>query len=185
MTIEYLLCTFDSCTFDFRQYINFKRNPMRKIFWFLVVAVLAFSFAACSDDDKKDDKTIAEKIAGVYTGTFTVTQEDGTPLGDPMENQKVYITATGEQTVDLELKDFKFGVVPVGNLKVANVQVKENGDVNGNAQDVPIMNGLIKAELTLAGKVKDNKADLTINVEAPLTPGGDPIVMHVTFAGKL
>lgn len=156
---------------------------MRKNLWLLVIAVLTLGFAACSDD-KKDDKTNAEKIAGTYTGTITVTQDDGSQLGDPMEDQKIYIMATGDNTVTLELKDFQFGTIPVGDLKVPGVVVKDNGEVNGSATGVPIMGGMINADLTVTGKVKDNKADLLIDVNAPLAPGSDPIVMHVTFAGS-
>ena len=67
---------------------------MRKNLWLLVVAVLLFVFAACSDD--KDDKDVAGEIAGTYVGTITVTQADGSEMGDPMENQKIYITRKGD-----------------------------------------------------------------------------------------
>lgn len=156
---------------------------MRKNLWLLIVAVLTLGFAACSNDDN-DDKTNAEKIAGTYTGTIKVTQEDGSQLGDPMANQKIYMMATGDNTVTLELKDFQFGSIPVGDLKVPGVTVKDNGDVAGSATGVPIMGGMISADLTVTGKVKDNKADLLIDVNAPLAPGTDPIVMHVTFVGS-
>ena len=74
---------------------------MRKNLWLLVVATLLFIFAACSDD--KDDKDIAGEIAGTYVGTITVTQEDGSEMGDPMENQKIYITRKGNNQLDVEL----------------------------------------------------------------------------------
>ncbi len=154
---------------------------MRKNLWLLVVAALLFIFAACSDD--KDDKDIAGEIAGTYAGTITVTQEDGSKMGDPMENQKIYITRKGNNQVDLELKDFQFGDVPVGALTVPAVEVADNGLVAGNASQVSVMGGAIKAGLKVSGTIKDNKADLLIIVEAPLVPGGESIKMNVTFKG--
>ena len=154
---------------------------MRKNLWLLVVAVLLFVFAACSDD--KDDKDVAGEIAGTYVGTITVTQADGSEMGDPMENQKIYITRKGDNQVDLELKDFQFGDVPVGTLITSAVEVADNGLVAGNASQVPIMGGAMKADLKVSGTIKDNKADLLIIVDAPLVPGGESMKMNFTFQG--
>ena len=85
--------------------------------------------------------------------------------------------------INLELKDFKFGTVPVGDLEIKNVAVNDKGEVNGSASQVPIMNGVLQADITVSGTVKDKKANLLIDVSAPLTPGTDPIKMKVTFIG--
>lgn len=154
---------------------------MRKNLWLGVVAVLLFVLAACCDD--KDDKDVAGEIAGTYVGTITVTQEDGREMGDPMENQKIYITRKGNNQVDLELKDFQFGDVPVGTLTIFAVEVANNGLVAGNASQVPVMGGTIKADLKVSGTVKEDKADLLIIVDAPVVPGGESVKMNVTFKG--
>lgn len=155
---------------------------MKKNLFFGIIAVFVLIGSACSSD--KDDKSVAEQIAGTYAGTIAVTQEDGTPLGNPMENQKIYITSIGEHAVDLELKDFQFSGIAVGDLKVSNVQVTDEGMVSGSASQVPIMGGMIKADLTLSGTVKNDAADLLIVVNAPLAPGGAVIKMNVTFKGS-
>lgn len=155
---------------------------MKKYLGFGLVAALLLIFAACSDD--KDDKGIAGKIAGTYIGTITVSQEDGTSLGDPMPDQTIYINRVSDHTVNLELKDFKFGSIPVGNLQVPDVQVSDAGKINGSASQVPIMEGMIKADLTVSGTVLNDKADLLILVNAPLDPTSEPIVMHVVFEGS-
>lgn len=152
---------------------------MKKKLCFLMMAVFFLGMAACSDDD--DDKK--EAVAGTYTGTITVTDETGTPIGDPITEQKITIVDAGEDEVNLELTDFKFGTISVGDLEIKNVTVDDNGEVNGSASQVPIMNGLLQADITVGGTVKDKKADLLIDVSAPLTAGTDPIKMKVTFTG--
>ena len=122
-------------------------------------------------------------MAGTYTGTITVTDEAGTPIGEPLTGQKITIVDAGKDRINLELKDFKFGTVPVGDLEIKNVAVNDKGEVNGSASQVPIMNGVLEADITVSGTVKDKKANLLIDVSAPLTPGTDPIKMKVTFIG--
>lgn len=155
---------------------------MNKNLIFGIIAVITLFFAACSDD--KDNDGIAGKIAGTYVGTLQVTQEDGTPMGDPMENQKIFISRVGDNAVDLELIGFSFQGLAVGDLKIPGAQVTESGNITGSASQVSIMGGVIKADLTLSGTVRDNKADLVILVNAPLAPGEDPMVMRVTFKGS-
>ncbi len=154
---------------------------MKKSLGFWLLAAFVFLLGACSNDD---DKSAADKIAGVYTGVFTVTLEDGNMLGDPMPNQKIDFIKVNDHTVNLELNDFKFGNIPVGDLKVNNVQVAEDGKVSGSAAQVPIMNGVIQADLDVTGTVADNKANLLIVVNAPLAAGETAIKMNVTFTGS-
>ena len=56
---------------------------MKKKLCFLMMAVFFLGMTACSDDD--DDKK--EAVAGTYTGTITVTDEAGTPIGEPLTGQ--------------------------------------------------------------------------------------------------
>lgn len=154
---------------------------MKKMVSFWAIAVLILSFAACSKD--KDQDSMAGRIAGIYTGTITVTLEDGSELGAPLANQNIYVNATGEHTVDLELKIFEFNHIPVGDLKVSGVWVSEDGRVSGSATEVPIMEGAMKADLTVSGTARDNQANFLFVVNAPLAPGGLVINMNVTFTG--
>ena len=45
-----------------------------------------------------------------------------------------------------------------------NVAVNDKGEVNGSASQVPIMNGVLQADITVSGTVKDKKANLLIDV---------------------
>ena len=75
---------------------------MKKKLCFLMMAVFFLGMTACSDDD--DDKK--EAGAGTYTGTITVTDEAGTPIGEPLTGQKITIVDAGKDRINLELKDF-------------------------------------------------------------------------------
>lgn len=160
---------------------------MKKNLLFLLMAVFALSFTACSDDDD-DDKTVAEKLAGTYTGTIDIysvneSGEQGTPLGETLENQKIYMTAQGEYNLQLELKDFKFTAITIPSIKV-NTKVSADGKntISGKAEGIVVMTG-ITATAEVSGSIVDNKADLNINVEAPLVPGAEPMKMLVKFNG--
>lgn len=156
---------------------------MRKNVWILMLAVWMLGFAACSDDDDdKKGKSLSEEVAGTYTGTLVVKM--GETAADPVENQKISMTSTGENTLTMELKDFKFMGLNVGSLSVPNVRITEGGSVTGSASDVPILEGAIKADIALNGTLKDNKANLTIMVSAPMAGTTEPIAMTVTFEGK-
>lgn len=154
---------------------------MKKSLGFWLLAAFVLLFGACSNDD---DESAADKIAGVYTGVFTVTLENGSALGDPMPNQKIDFIKVDDHTVNLELNDFKFGSIPVGDLKVNDVRVTDDGKVSGSATQVPIMNGVIKADLDVTGTVVNNQANLLIMVNAPLAAGETAIKMNVTFTGS-
>jgi len=136
---------------------------MKKKLCFLMMAVFFLGMTACSDDD--DDKK--EAVAGTYTGTITVTDEAGTPIGEPLTGQKITIVDAGKDRINLELKDFKFGTVPVGDLEIKNVAVNDKGEVNGSASQVPIMNGVLQADITVSGTVKELKFTIYILFSEP------------------
>ncbi len=154
---------------------------MKKNVWSLVILTFALVFTACSNDD--DEQNIAEAVAGNYVGTITVAMEDGTPMGEPSQDT-ISIVYVGDNMIDLELKNFKFaGTIPVGELKVPKVSIKNDEKVSGKADQVAIMNGAIKADLEVSGTMNSKKADLKIKVNAPLAAGLPSIVMNVTFVG--
>ena len=127
---------------------------MKKKLCFLMMAVFFLGMTACSDDD--DDKK--EAVAGTYTGTITVTDEAGTPIGDPLTGQKITIVDAGKDRINLELKDFKFGTVPVGDLEIKNVAVNDKGVLAHNSYTT--------------GEIKDSRADRDAYIIAVLAREG-------------
>ena len=71
-------------------------------------------FSACSDDDKVEP--IGTEFDGVYKGTLDVDL-DGTKVGADLP-QKVYVTKVGDNQIKMELKNFSFGAMALGNISV-------------------------------------------------------------------
>ena len=159
---------------------------MKKSLWFIGIALLILGFAACSDD--KDDKSLAEELAGTYTGTidvYSVTPEggQGEQIGDQLANQKIYMTATGKDALRLELKNFMFSGITITSIKVdTKVSTDGKNTITGQADNIQVMPG-ITASADVNGTIVDEKANLQIHVTAPLVPNSDPIQMLVKFAG--
>lgn len=160
---------------------------MRKSLFVLLMGMLVLGFAACSDN-KEDDKSLAEKLAGVYTGTIdvysvTAEGEQGEQIGGQLTGQKMYMTATGENALRLELKNFNFAGIVIASIKVdTKVSTDGKNTISGRAENIQVIAG-ITATADVTGSIAGDKADLKINVEAPLSPDTDPIKMLVKFLG--
>lgn len=113
-----------------------------------MMAVFFLWMTACSDDD--DDKK--EAVAGTYTGTITWRMRQGLRSVIHWPDKRLPLSRQEKIGINLELKDFKFGTVPVGDLEIKNVAVNDKGEVNGSASQVPIMNGVLQADITWAGR---------------------------------
>lgn len=159
---------------------------MRKSLWFTGIALFLLGFAACSDD--KDEKSLADELAGTYTGTidvYSVTPEggEGEQIGEQLSGQKIYMTATGKDALRLELKNFVFSGITITTIQVdTKVSTDGKNTIAGRADNIQVMPG-ITASADVAGTIVDKKADLQIHVTAPLVPSSDPIQMLVKFVG--
>lgn len=160
---------------------------MKKNLLFLLMAVFALSFTACSDDD--DNKSLAEELAGTYTGTIDIysvneSGEQGSQIGETLENQNIYTAAMGENGLQLELKNFKFAVLTIASIKVdSKVSTDGKNTITGQADNIKVMEG-ITATAIVSGSIVNSVADLNINVEAPLQPNQPAIKMLVKFKGS-
>lgn len=104
----------------------------KSIFYLFAVVCTVCLFTACSDDDDDNNngQLTVDNIAGTYNGSLTVTV-GGTPTSMP--DTKITLSKVNDSKVKVELLDFKFGVVNVGDI-VVECAVKENGkklDVDG------------------------------------------------------
>ena len=109
-----------------------------------------------------------------------------------IENQSATVTITenGDGTCTFLLPNFSFGGAPLGDIKVENVTITEEGETkkyNGEAKGL-VLGGedvglTITADVTLSGTITDNEVDFKIDVI--WTDGGN-IPIDVTFtSGKL
>lgn len=131
-----------------------------------------FAFTACSDDDE-------EKVnyAGTYSGQLEVTMGDE----DPITSEQSITLAEIDNGYQLQLVNFAIAGITVEKIEVP-VSITETGAVSGSATDIPVFL-TVTADVTISGTIIDNAANLTINVSAPLTPGGELTEMIVKFNG--
>ena len=98
---------------------------MKKNLFYLFALICSVSlFTSCSDDDDPV-YPIEEELAGTYKGELGISVND-TPIGSGIL-QKVYISksASGNNQVKLELKNFSFGDFNLGDIQVDPCAVKE------------------------------------------------------------
>ena len=148
---------------------------MKKNLLFLLMAFVTLNFAACSDDDDKK-----EDLSGTYKGKLTVLV--GTTTMSELDNQSIDLIRTDDTHYTLKLENFKFNENITVPLIQVNTTIAENGTITGSASDITVF-GELKADVTVSGSVISNKADLNINVTAPLAESADPIQMTVKFNG--
>jgi hypothetical protein len=131
-----------------------------------------FAFTACSDDDE-------EKVnyAGTYSGQLEVTIGENAPI----PSEQSITLAEIDNGYQLQLVNFAIAGITVEKIEVP-VSITETGAVSGSATDVPVFL-TVTADVTISGTIIDNAANLTINVSAPLTPGGELTEMIVKFNG--
>ena len=131
-----------------------------------------FAFTACSDDDE-------EKVnyAGTYSGQLEVTIGENAPI----PSEQSITLAEIDNVYQLQLVNFAIAGITVEKIEVP-VSITETGAVSGSATDIPVFL-TVTADVTISGTIIDNAANLTINVSAPLTPGGELTEMIVKFNG--
>lgn len=136
-------------------------------------------FSACSDDDKVEP--IGTEFDGVYKGTLDVDL-DGTKVGADLP-QKVYVTKVGDNQIKMELKNFSFGAMALGNISVDKCNAEIQGDkackFDGEQKlSLPIVGD---CDVVMSGTIVGEKLEMVINVKA--TQEGAAINVKVDFTG--
>lgn len=121
-------------------------------------------FSACSDDDKVEP--IGTEFDGVYKGTLDVDL-DGTKVGTDLP-QKVYVTKVGDNLIKMELKNFSFGAMALGNISVDKCNVEKQGDnacqFDGEQKlSLPVVGD---CDVVMSGTITGEKLEMVINVKA-------------------
>lgn len=81
-------------------------------------------FIGCSDDDKTEP--IGTGFDGVYKGALDVTLNGTEVPGDIP--QKVYVTKVGDNQIKMELKNFSFETMALGNISVDKCNAEMQGE---------------------------------------------------------
>lgn len=163
---------------------------MRKILLASLAAVFTLGLmSSCSKDDDgpgPDLTDYAAKIAGIFKGDMTVALGEAQP-GAPT-TEKIYVTRTGENKVTMEIKNFTYEGMSLGNIEIKDVAVAATkatdasaaykcavtgkGTVSINLNGVPLT-----ADVEVSGTVANDKADIKIVVDAA------GLKVNVGFAG--
>ena len=137
---------------------------MKKNLFYLFALICSITlFSACSDDD--DPEYIQDgEFDGVYLGTLDVDAAGVVEVNDIP--QKVYITKTGENQIKMELKNFVFQKIDLGNIVVDDIAVVKHGTsctFSGNAN---LTLAVGECAVTVSGSIEGNKLDMDIAVVA-------------------
>ena len=93
---------------------------MKKNLLYLFALICSVSlFVACNDDDPEYIQD--GEFDGVYLGTLDVDAAGVIKVDDIP--QKVYITKTGENQFKMELKNFSFQTMELGNIRLITSQL--------------------------------------------------------------
>lgn len=150
---------------------------MKKELFYYLFAVLCTvcTFTACSDDD--DDKPGFEisvnDIVGDYYGDIVA-------MGDTVENTKITLTKVSDSKVNVELLNFSYGVMTIGDIKAECTAQLDGGNymLNGETTVVVPMFGSMALPVTVTGKSDGKELDMTISVNMGASS------MDVTYNGK-
>lgn len=158
----------------------FTNNFMKtKLLYFFGVLCMLGMFAACSDDDKVEP--IGTEFDGVYKGSLDVDL-DGTVVGEKLP-QKMYVTKVGENQIKLELKNFSFGAMALGNISVdkCNVEKQSDNSCRFDGQQKLTLPVVGECDVVMNGTIVGDKLEMVINVNA--TQEGAAINVKVDFTG--
>lgn len=137
---------------------------MKKNLLYLFALICSMSlFTACSDDDNPEYIQDGE-FDGVYLGTLDVDAAGVIKIDDIV--QKVYITKTGENQIKMELKNFSFQTMNLGDIAVTDIAVIKKGascTFTGKA-DLTLLVG--KCAVAVSGSIEGDQLDMHIDVVA-------------------
>lgn len=140
---------------------------MKKNLFYLFALICSMSlFTACSDDDEVI-LPIDTDMAGSYKGELEIAVNNTTVA--PGIPQKVYISksAAGNNQLRLELKNFSFGSMNLGDIQVDPCAVTEkNGTYSfAGTQTLSLAAPLGSCPVTVSGTIKGSAISINIGVE--------------------
>ena len=143
------------------------------LYFFMLITTLNL-FSSCDKDDKIE--FIGEELNGVYKGALDI-ELGGTPIGNNIP-QKVYITKTGDNMLKMELKNFSFTGLDLGDIVVEEIIVVKNGAENSFTGTQKLtLTGVGACDVTVIGEIEADILDMDITVKA------GPLNVLVDFEG--
>ena len=136
-------------------------KTLRLIGTTLLMVVLCLNFTACSDDDDEVTGLTIDQVVGTFTGQLEV-------LNQSIPGTSIFVTKVDANTVKVELKDFKFSGLTIGDIsaecKVALDREGDDFDLNGQATLTVAALGNIELPISITGEVDAKELDIDINI---------------------
>ncbi|WP_242385354.1 calycin-like domain-containing protein [Phocaeicola sartorii] len=135
----------------------------KNLFYYLFAVICSVTlFASCSDDDDDDVKGLTiDNVVGTFTGDLKVLQQ-------PIPNTSITVIKVDANTVKVELKDFKFGELVIGDItadcKATLDKEGDDFDLNGQTTLTVAALGNIELPITIEGEVDAKELDIDINI---------------------
>lgn len=135
----------------------------KSIFYYLFAVVCTVClFTACSDDDDDDKTTLTvDNIVGTYTGALQV-------MGQSIPNIPITVSKVSASKVKVELKDFTFAGISVGDISAECAVTPESDgnklDLHGAANVTVAALGNIELPIVIDGYATANKLDIDIDI---------------------
>jgi len=136
-------------------------------------------FTACSSDDQPA-YPIDQEIAGTYKGALNI-ELGGNYIGKDLP-KNVSLTKANDNQLNLELKNFSFGALNLGDIVLSNCDVKKNGNTYSftSSQTLTTLPAAIgNCPITVNGTVTDGK----LNVKLVITVTKLNQVVNVDYTG--
>ena len=143
-----------------------KRNLLSTIIAFIAITMTSSAYAQ-----------ISQEAAGTYNGQLTVILDDN-PMDPTLEN--VYLTATDETHINLEIRNFSFGGTPMGDILVPEVALQQEGNTINLIPKEAQMNLIVGPVTIKLGEstIVNKRLVLKLNVKAEID-----LKIDVTFDG--
>ena len=132
----------------------------KNLFYYLFAMICSVAlFASCSDDDDEVTGLTIDQVAGTFTGQLEV-------LNQSIPGTSIFVTKVDANTVKVELKDFKFSGLTIGDIKcrVALDREGDDFDLNGQATLTVAALGNIELPISITGEVDAKELDIDINI---------------------
>lgn len=144
-----------------------KKKLLSTIIAFMAIAVSLPTYAQ-----------ISQEAAGTYNGQLTIKVDE--TIMPPIQ-EDIYLTASDDTHATLEIKNFSFANIALGNITVSEVELQKDGNtitLLPKTVDLKIAIGTVKVSLDQS-TIKDKKLELSLNV----TPYELDVDVHVGFEG--
>ena len=164
---------------------------MKKNLFLLVLLFVSTLITSCKDDEKMPELIGDELNKVYYKGDLDIKLNNVT-VGEDIP-QKIYITKTGVNLIKMELNNFSFSGMPIGDIVVNNIAVIKTGNNHTftGAEKITLPVSAEPCAVSVVGTIKGNVMEMKITVNVPVVGivlvdfEGDKMLVNQSSEAKL